>query len=142
MHISAAIIAVGFNLSYSIWITQAAKHPEHWRYTLQTICILDRRFANPGYALLLISGLGMMYFGDIPLTTFWIAASLLLYVASACIGFFGLAPLSRQRLSALETYGADSVEFQQGARRSRQYGLMAILLVLLILLLMIFKPTL
>lgn len=142
IHIGAAIIAVGFNLSYSVWIARAAKQPEHWRYTLQTIRILDRRFANAGYTLLLISGLGMTYWGGIPLTTFWIAAALVLYVAAVSIGFFILAPLARQRLVALELHGADSLEFQQATRRARQFGSSAILLVLLILLLMIFKPTL
>src|SRR4030081_2741034 len=80
VHVLLAIVAVGFNLSYPIWLTRAQSDPEHALYVLRGIKILDDRFANPAYALLLVLGLGMTFMAGIPLSTFWVAAALVLYV--------------------------------------------------------------
>ncbi|MEP7198679.1 MAG: DUF2269 family protein, partial [Chloroflexota bacterium] len=92
IHIFLAIVAVGFNVSYGIWIARAAKEPAHLLHVLKGVKILDDRFANPAYVLLLLSGLGMVFTANIPLTTFWIAGALVLYVAVVIVGLFVFTP--------------------------------------------------
>ena len=53
LHVLLAIVAVGFNASYGIWLARAAREPEHLGHVLRGIKILDDRFANPAYGLLL-----------------------------------------------------------------------------------------
>lgn len=43
--------------------------PEHAAYVLKGIKFLDDRFATPTYILLLLTGFGLVYVGDKPLTT-------------------------------------------------------------------------
>jgi uncharacterized membrane protein len=142
IHIFMAIVAVGFNISYSIWIPRAARDPEHLKFALQGVRFLDRRFANPGYALLLLTGLGMLYFGNIPLTTFWIAAALVLYVAAIVVGIVFFAPVFRRQVAALDAGGPTSPEFMRLSRQSTMLGIVTGIIVILILVMMVFKPTL
>jgi len=46
-HVLLAIVAVGFNASYGIWLARAAREPQHELHVLRGIKILDDRFANP-----------------------------------------------------------------------------------------------
>src|ERR671910_292616 len=86
LHVLMAIVAVGFNATYGIWLARAAREPEHRGHVLRGIKVLDDRFANPAYALLLVTGLIMVFDADIPLTTFWIATALGLYVVAVILG--------------------------------------------------------
>ncbi|MGH2773103.1 MAG: DUF2269 family protein [Actinomycetota bacterium] len=70
VHVLAAIIAVGFNASYGVWLARSAKEPEHEGYALRTIKVLDDRFANPAYVLLLITGALMVWVSDLEISTF------------------------------------------------------------------------
>jgi hypothetical protein len=47
VHVLMAIIAVGFNASYGVWLARAARAPEHESHVLRGIKVLDDRFANP-----------------------------------------------------------------------------------------------
>lgn len=143
VHILLAIIAVGFNASYGIWLSRAAKEPEYMPHILRGIRTLDNRFANPAYALLLITGLSMvLFFNSWSFTMFWIDAALILYALAIVIGIVLFAPALRRQVALLETQGANSPEFQQLARRSTLLGILTMIDVLLIIVLMVFKPTL
>ena len=141
-HILLAIIAVGFNASYAIWIRRAARHPEHLNYVLRGIKSLDDRFANPAYGLLLVTGLVMVLTISLPLTTFWIAAALVLWVVMLVLGIGFYTPTLRKQIQILETRGADSEEYRKLSSRGTIAGIGVMVPVLLILMLMIFKPTL
>ena len=142
VHILLAIVAVGFNASYGIWLSRATREPEHMLHVLRGVRTLDRRFANPAYGLLLITGLSMLFVGGIPLTTLWIDLALLLYVVAVVVGIVLFAPVVRRQVALLESGAGDSPEYRQLARRSTQLGIMTMLDVLLILVMMVFKPTL
>jgi hypothetical protein len=50
VHVLLAIVAVGFNASYGIWLARAAKAPQATQsHVLRTIKFIDDRFANPAY---------------------------------------------------------------------------------------------
>ena len=57
LHILLAIVAVGANLTYALWLRQAERDPAHLAYTIRGIRWIDRHVANPAYALLLLTGL-------------------------------------------------------------------------------------
>lgn len=141
IHILLAIVAVGFNASYGIWLARAAQEPEHLLHVLRGIRTLDNRFANPAYALVLVSGLSMLFVGGIPLTTLWIAIALGLYALAIFVGIVLFAPMLRRQVALLEAQSANSPEFRQLARRSTVLGIVTMVDVLLIIVMMVFKPT-
>lgn len=142
IHVTLAIVAVGFNLSYGIWIARSASDPEHIGFVMRTIRWVDARVANPAYGLLLISGLFMAWSGGYPLTTLWIAAALVLYALAVFVGTLLIAPNFRAQLRALEAEGPASAAYRAAAARGRTLGLLVSLDVLAIVFLMVTKPVL
>lgn len=145
LHILLVVVAVGFNASYAIWIARASRTPEgqdHLSHVLRGIKFLDDRFANPAYALLLVTGIAMVLIGQIPFTTFWIAASLVLYAVLLALAFGLYSPILRRQISVLETDGAGSARFREVSARASIYGILTALPVLAIIVLMVTKPTL
>src|SRR5260370_30125699 len=80
IHILAAIVAVGFNISYAVWIIRAQRDPGHVPFTLKGIKFLDDRIANPAYGVLLLTGLLMVFLAGDSITPFWIDSALGLFV--------------------------------------------------------------
>ncbi|MGH2724104.1 MAG: DUF2269 family protein [Actinomycetota bacterium] len=142
VHVLAAIVAVGFNASYGVWLARVAKSPEHQGHVLRTIKVLDDRFANPAYGLLLITGLSMVFVADIPLSTLWIALGLGLYSLAVLLGIAGYTPTLRKQIAALEAEGPQSHAYQRLAARGRALGMVLAVLVVGIVFLMVTKPTL
>jgi len=140
LHILLVIVAVGFNLSYGIWLARAAREPEHLGHVLRGIKTLDDRFANPSYGLILVTGLAMTFVSGIPLTTFWIAAALVVYVVLVLMGVLLYSPTLRRQIAMFEAHGAQSPEYQAVARRGQIIGISLVVPVLIILYLMVSKP--
>ncbi len=102
LHVIFAIIAVGFNASYGIWLARAAREPAGTQlFTLRTIKLIDDRIANPLYGVLALTGLFMVFTAGYPLTTFWIAAAIALYVVALVMAFTLISPNFRTALRAL-----------------------------------------
>ena len=142
LHVLMAVVAVGFNASYGIWLARVAKEPEHASHVLRGIKILDDRFANPAYALLLLLGLAMVWESGIPFSTFWIAASLVLYVVLVALAVAGYSPALRTQVALAEAGRVDSDEYRQVAKRSGIIGGVLAVLVVVIIFFMVTKPTL
>jgi uncharacterized membrane protein len=142
LHILLAVVAVGFNATYGIWLARAAREPEHEAFTLKGVKLLDDRFANPAYALLLVTGLLMVWIGDLDLTQFWLLAALVLYAVAVGLGLFVYTPTLRDQIAALEAGGAASTELQALSRRGTTVGIVLAVDVIVIVFLMVTKPTL
>jgi uncharacterized membrane protein len=142
VHVTLAIIAVGFNASYGIWIARSAREPEHIGFVMRTIALIDSRFANPAYGLLLVTGLFMAFDAGLPLTTLWIAGALALYALVLVLAFVVISPNFRAQLRALESEGPGSAAYRAAAARGRAFGIVVSLMVLAIVVLMVTKPTL
>jgi uncharacterized membrane protein len=140
LHVLMAIVAVGFNASYAIWLARAAREPEHQSHVLRGIKVLDDRFANPAYGLLLVTGLVMVWVGDLELTQFWLAGGLTLYVVAVVLGLFVYTPTLRRQIQALET--GDAAELQRLSARGTAVGVALAVDVIVIVFLMVAKPTL
>ena len=140
LHVIAAIVAVGSNVTYGLWIANATRKPEVLPFTLKTIKLIDDRLANPCYAALLLTGGAMLFVVRIPLTTSWLVTSLVLYVLLFLLGVFGYSPTLRQQIDTLEREGVQSANYQALARRGTSQGVMLAVLVMLIVFLMVVKP--
>jgi uncharacterized membrane protein len=140
-HVFLAIVAVGFNMSYGLWLARAEREPQHLGYVLASVRVLDR-VANAAYGLLLVTGLALLWVGAIPLTTFWILAALVLYVAAVVVGIAVYAPTLRGQIQALAASGPQSPEYRGYSARGRMLGILTALFVIAIVFLMVAKPTL
>lgn len=142
LHILAAIIAVGANVTYGIWLTQAKKQSEHLLFTLKGIRLIDSKFANVGYVLLLITGFYMQGVSRMPITTPWLLLSIILFVILAVLGMFGYSPLLRKQISIVEKEGFTSPAYAEVAKRSKIVGMILGFLAIIISYLMVLRPTL
>lgn len=142
IHVLAAIVAVGANATYGVWMALGAGNRESLRAILRGVHFLDSRIANPAYGLLLITGLAMLYAGHLSVATPWIAAALILFAAGIALGARGYTPALRSQIQALESSGAQSDAYRRASDRGRTIGLLFMVLVLIIVFLMVTKPAL
>ena len=142
IHIVLAILAIGFNASYGIWLALAAKEPEHTGYALRGVKVLDDRVANPAYALLLVTGVILVFEGDWSFSAFWIATAIGLYVIAVLGGLLGYTPVLRNQILLVQAGKMDSDEFRKLGKRGTLIGILLAVDVLAIEFLMVTKPTL
>jgi hypothetical protein len=57
VHVIAAIVAVGANLTYTYWIRYAERDRDRLAWAIAGVRRLDDRIATPAYVLLLITGI-------------------------------------------------------------------------------------
>ena len=141
-HIVLAIVAVGANATYAVWIQRGTIDKVALPFTLRGIKLIDDRIANPSYLFILLTGLGMVLLADFPLTIPWILLSLILWLLMLLIGFFGYTPTLRKQIEEAEKGGADSDEYKAVAWRGTVLGIVLGVVVLFIIYLMVFKPAL
>lgn len=142
LHVLLAIVAIGFNASYGIWIARAARQPEHQPFALRGVKLLDDRFANPAYGLLLVTGLLLLWVGRIPPSTLWIALSLGLYGVLLVGGAGVYTPILKRQIAALDSEGPASEAFRRLSKRGMVVGIVLAAIVVAIVFLMVTKPTL
>ena len=141
VHILSAIVAVGTNVTYFVWLgAMKERPPTQQAFALDTIKKLDARLANPAYGILPLTGVIMVLIADgLGFTTFWIAVAIGLYVlVGVTAGVFFAPSLRRQADLAGE---AGSAAYDAAARRTRTTGLITMLPIAGILYLMVLKPT-
>lgn len=138
-HVLFAIVAVGFNATYGVLIARASREPQHLPHVLRTVKVMDDRFANPAYALLLVTGLSMLWLGGLSLRTLWLGASLALYVVAVALGLLVYTPTLRRQIAEVERAGA-SAEYRRLATRGAVVGAILAVDVVAIVVLMVAKP--
>jgi uncharacterized membrane protein len=142
IHILAAIVAVGFNISYAVWIIRAQRDPSHTAFALKGIKFIDDRIANPAYGVLLITGIAMVFLIGYKITTLWIDVALVLFVALIVVAATQYTPTLREQVKLAEAGDTTSAEFTRLAKRGLTFGQVLGAIVVLILAMMVFKPTL
>ena len=141
LHVLLAITAVGANVTYGVWLSRAARDPRHLPFALRGVKMLDDRLANPAYALLLVTGVAMIYAGRLAWTTPWLLVSLFLYGVLVVLGPAGYTPLLRRQIAVLAE-GPDSPAYQRLSGRGTLLGALIAVVVLVITFLMVTKPVL
>src|SRR5438094_8967695 len=90
LHVLLAIIAVGFNATYGVWLARVAREPVPTQsFVLRGIERLDDWFANPAYVLLAVTGVTTVSVGELRFTAFWIARGVVLWAVEHAIALFG-----------------------------------------------------
>ncbi len=140
LHILSAILAVGANATYGIWLARASRSADFLPFTLRTIKLIDDRLANPSYGLLLITGLSMTFVLPLPLTTPWLLTALILYMILVLVGLGGYTPTLRRQIELLEREGFQSPHYQALALRGTILGVVLAILAISIVFLMVVKP--
>lgn len=140
IHVLAAIVAVGANITYGIWLARASRDPSVLPFTLRGVKLIDDRLANPSFGLLLLTGLSMAFVLPLPLTTPWLLTALVLYVFLVLIGLLGYSPTLRRQIQVLDSEGVASSNYQALARRGTMLGAILGVLVMVIVFLMVVKP--
>jgi uncharacterized membrane protein len=144
VHVLSAIVAVGTNVTYFVWLAvmKGRSQPER-SFALETIKKMDSRLANPAYGILALTGVIMVLVSDgLGFTTLWILAAIGLYILVGVIGGALFAPSLRRQTELATTDGSGSVGYEAAARRTRTTGLLTMLPVAGILYVMVMKPTL
>jgi uncharacterized membrane protein len=139
LHILLAIVAVGFNISYSIWLIRASREPQHMGYALRGIKFLDDRLANPAYIGLALVGV-ILVLMRWSLTDLWILIAIGLYALMAVVALGLYSPTLSRQIAAYESNGPDSPEFVALSARGRALGMVLGAIVLVILVVMVIKP--
>ena len=141
LHVLSAIVAVGANATYGLWLTRARSSPEHEEFALRGIKILDDRIANPTYAVLLVTGILTALDGHWSFGQLWIALGIGLYVLLAVIAAIVFTPSLRQQIEVLASEGRDSPRYAQLAARVQASGAILGVIVVGIVFIMVTKPT-
>lgn len=140
VHVLLAMVAVGFNASYGIWLARAAREPAHLAHVLRGIKVLDDRFANPAYLLLALTGVANVLIGQIPFTTPWVLGGIVLWAVVLAVGLGVYTPTLRGQIAALDAGGAASPTYVRLAARGQGVGVLLAALVVAIVALMVLKP--
>ena len=143
VHVVLAIVAVGFNATYGVWLARVAREPVPTQsFVLRGIKRLDDWFANPAYVLLAVTGVTMVLVGELRFTTFWIAGGIVLWAIAVALGFFVYTPMLRNQIHALETAGPESDDYRRYSSNARFMGILLAAIVVVIVFFMVTKPTL
>jgi uncharacterized membrane protein len=142
VHVLMAITALGTNITYGVWLTRAAREPQHLAFALRGVKVLDDRVANPAYGVLLLTGLAMAGVGRIPLTTPWLLTGLILFVILVVIAAAVYTPTLRRQIERLDAGGPHSHEYQMLAARSTRVGIALVIIAVAIVFVMVTKPAL
>ena len=141
LHILAAIVAVGSNVTYGVWSFRSANDPAHLGFALKGVKFLDDRIANPAYGVLLVTGL-VMVFMQWKITALWIVIALILFAAIVVLSVAVYTPLLKNQIRLVEAGQTSSPEYARLAGLSRRFGPGLGIIVLVILVMMVFKPSL
>jgi uncharacterized membrane protein len=140
VHVLAAIVAVGANVTYGIWIATGSRDPTVLPFALRGIKLLDDWLANPAYGLLLVTGILMVLVGSIPVTTPWVISALVLYVIAVLLGLLGYTPALKRQIRLLDSEGLGSEHYKTAARDGLVIGIALGVVTVLIVFLMVVKP--
>ena len=139
VHVLAAIVAVGANVTYAFWLRLAGRDRDRLVWTIDGVRRLDRTVANPAYGVLLVTGVLMVVGGLYSFETGWIAAAIVLYVVTAIVGVALYGPAIRRQLAEAER-DPSSADYAAAERRSNLLGAVTFLIVAVIVVLMVTKP--
>lgn len=139
LHILGAITGLGASLTFPLWLQLAKREPGAVRFTVHGIEFVEK-LANVGYAIVLLTGIGMVLITNIPWTTPWLLSALILFGAIGVV--IGLLYLPAQKKLNAYAGQPDSLEYFVAQKRAVSIMITVIVLVVSIEFLMTVKPAL
>jgi uncharacterized membrane protein len=140
VHVLAAIVAVGTNVTYGVWLTRARHSPENELFALRGIKFLDDRVANPAYGVLLIAGILTVLEGHWSFGQLWIVLGIVGYVLVVAIAVAVFTPSLRGQIEVLGSDGRESPRYRELGKRVQMSGAILGVLVIAIVFVMVTKP--
>ncbi|HZO95145.1 MAG TPA: DUF2269 family protein [Candidatus Baltobacteraceae bacterium] len=140
VHIVLAIVAIGANITYGVWIARAKKHPAFAATALRGVKFIDDRMANPAYLLMLPTGALMVWLAGYSFATRWIAWAMALWLVAVLLGYLGYTPALASEIRAIDSDGPDSPAAAAASRRGGIFAAILAVVVVGIVVLMVFKP--
>lgn len=139
IHILSAMLVVGPNATYVLWLSAAGRDQDRLAFAIRGVREMDRRLAVPSYGLLLLTGLLMVFFGEYDLTQGWLLVAIVLYLVVAIAGMTVMGPaIKRFRTEAARD--PNSAAFDQARATSVRYTWGSVIILLIIVTLMVTKP--
>ncbi len=153
LHVFGAVVALGFSLSYGVWIRRGdVDGPVERAFALRTVSWIDRRITTPAYMAQLVTGLMLVATLNWDLLrAAWLELSLGLYAALTLLAIAVYAPAFRRQRALAERIAAGGDGEDEGdgdsayaaaASTARAWGVVVTTMTLAILVLLVWKPTL
>lgn len=147
LHVLGAVVALGFSLSYGLWVRRGEADGPHGRaFALRTVSWIDRRITTPAFVAQLITGLLLVATIDWDLLRqAWLGLSLGIYVLLTVLAITVYAPSFRKQREIAEAIaeGADDESaYAAAASKATIWGVIVTALTLVIVVLMVWKPAL
>ena len=143
IHVLLAIIAVGANATYGVWMGRAKREPEHLAFALRGVKFIDDYIANPCYVLLPLTGVTLMWRDGYTFdNAHWAGLALVLWVVLAAVALGLYSPALRGQIRALASEGPASATLKSFEARAQIVGPILGVIALAIVYLMVAKPTL
>ena len=144
LHVLSMVVLFGTGLgsAWYKWMADRSRDLAHIALINRQVVLADWLFTTPTVIIQPVSGLWMLHFMQIPLTTPWVLASLVLYgLAGLCWLPVVSLQIRMRRLSdhALAMNVGLSADYWRCARLWFWLGVPAFLAMLLVVLLMVFK---
>jgi uncharacterized membrane protein len=140
IHVLSAIVAVGVNVTYALWLARGAMQREHLLFALRGVKLMDDRIANPAYGVLLLTGIVQVWMSGRSFHQFWIEWALVLWLVLALVGTLGYSRALKRQIKIVETSGPDDPAYAGANSRQQMFGIVLMIIVLVILGLMVFRP--
>lgn len=139
VHVLSAIMVVGPNATYVLWLSAAGRDRDRLAFAIRGVREMDRRLAVPAYGLLLLTGLLMVFFGQYDLTQGWLLVAIGLYLVVAIAGMTVMGPAIKRFRSEAER-DPTSAAFDAARATSIRYTWGSVIILLVIVTLMVTKP--
>jgi uncharacterized membrane protein len=145
LHVLGAVVALGFSLSYGLWVRRGEADGVQGRaFALRTISWIDRRVTTPAYVAQLVTGLLLVATIDWDLLRqAWLEVSLGIYVLLTVLAITVYAPAFRRQrdiAARVERGDATEPEYAAAASKATAWGVVVTALTLVIAVLMVWKP--
>jgi uncharacterized membrane protein len=145
LHVLGAVVALGFSLSYGLWIGRGeVASPAERSFALRTVSWVDRRFTTPAYVLQAVTGVLLVAVTDwARLRQSWLEISIGLYVVLTVLAITRYAPAHRRRTALADRLAAGEpveAEYAAAATAATRLGLLVTVLTIAIAVLMVWKP--
>jgi len=147
LHVLGAVVALGFSLSYGLWIARGdVAGGDRRTFALQTISWIDRRLTTPAYVLQALTGVVLVLLTDVDrFREAWLELSIGIYVLLTVLAILRYAPAHRRQAvlaDQLANGEADATTYAEASGVARRWGIVVTSLTLVILFLMVWKPAL
>ena len=147
LHVLGAVVALGFSLSYGLWVRRGGADGVQGRaFALRTVSWIDRRITTPAFIAQVVTGLLLVATLDWDLLRrAWLELSLGIYVTLVVIAITVYAPSFRRQREVAERIAAGTGEETESATvesKATVWGVIVTALTLVIVVLMVWKPTL